>query len=153
VGLSVSLGCLALHLAISAATPRLRNLPAMNLASLCVALLLFYCILLVRIALDGVPYVKLDIVMYYSLLATFCWMLVIAFDVWNAIWRSTKRLQSSSGENLHRECVNTSVNKILTCFSHMKIRVFIHKWWEFFPEKHSCRETNAFGEFKSLMGD
>jgi hypothetical protein len=70
----------------------------MNLASLCVALLLFYFILLVRIALDGVPYVELDIAMYCSLLATFCWMLVISFDVWHAIRMSTKKLQSVSGE-------------------------------------------------------
>jgi hypothetical protein len=98
VGLSVSVGCLVLHLAISAATPRLRNLPAMNLASLCVALLLLYCSFLVRTLLDELPCVELAVVIYYSTLATFCWMLVISFDVWNAIRRSTQKLQLSSGE-------------------------------------------------------
>jgi hypothetical protein len=98
VGLFVSLGCLVLHLAISAATPRLRNLPSMNLASLCMALFLFYSSFLVRTVLDGLPCVKLAVVIYYSMLATFCWMLVISFDVWNAIRSSTKNLQLSSGE-------------------------------------------------------
>ncbi|XP_033609013.1 uncharacterized protein LOC111868619 [Cryptotermes secundus] len=104
-GLSVSVACLVLHLAISSGTPRLRNLPAMNLASLCVALLLFYFILLVRIALDGIPHVGLDIAMHCSLLATFSWMLVISFDVWNAIRRSTKKLQLSSGMKWKRFAV------------------------------------------------
>jgi uncharacterized membrane protein len=98
VGLSVSLGCLVLHLAISAATPRLRNLPAMNLASLCVALFLFHCSFLLRTVLDGLPCVELAVVIYYSMLATFCWMLIISFDVWNAIRSSTKKLQLSAGE-------------------------------------------------------
>jgi hypothetical protein len=71
----------------------------MNLASLCVALLLFYSALLVRITLGDVPYVGFEIVMYYSMLATFCWMLVIAFDVWNAIRKSTRNLQLFSGES------------------------------------------------------
>jgi ABC-type enterochelin transport system permease subunit len=98
VGLCLSVGCLALHLAIFAATPVLRNLPAMNLASLCVALLLLYCSFLSRTAVHHEPCVTLAVVLHYSVLASFCWMLVIAFDVWQAIRRSTKKLQSSSGE-------------------------------------------------------
>jgi hypothetical protein len=98
VGLSLSVGCLALHLAIATATPRLRNLPGMNLASLCVALLLLYCSFLVRV-LGDLPCVALAVVIYYSLLATFCWMLIISFDVWKAIRMSTRTLHVSSGQS------------------------------------------------------
>ncbi|PNF25907.1 hypothetical protein B7P43_G10652 [Cryptotermes secundus] len=105
VGLSVSVACLVLHLAISSGTPRLRNLPAMNLASLCVALLLFYCSFLVTRVVDDLPCVELAVVRYYSLLANYCWLLVISFDVWNAIRRSTKKLQLSSGTKWKRFAV------------------------------------------------
>jgi hypothetical protein len=103
VGLCLSVGCLGLHLAIFLATPLLRNLPAMNLASLCVALMLLYCSFLVRMAVDDQQCLVLALTIYYSMLATFCWMLIISFDVWKAIRRSTKRLQFSSGENSYRE--------------------------------------------------
>jgi hypothetical protein len=97
-GTILSITCLVLHLAIFAATPQLRNLPAMNLASLCVALLLLYTSPIAREFLDSLC-VELVFTTHYSLLATLCWMVVISFDVWRAIRRSTRDLQLSSGEN------------------------------------------------------
>jgi hypothetical protein len=139
-----------LHLAISAATPRLRNLPAMNLASLCVALLLFYCCILVRLQLGALPCVTLDMVMWYSMLATFCWLVVIAFDVWNAIRRSTKKLQLSSGESRYKERFNAPVNTISTCFSHLTFIVIILKRLKIFWINTVVEMQSAFGEFKGL---
>jgi hypothetical protein len=95
--------CLALHLAIFTATPQLRNLPSTNLASLCVALSLLYCSFLVRMAVDEESCVALAVIIYYSMLATFCWTLVISFDVWKAIRRSTKKLRFSTGQSLYSE--------------------------------------------------
>jgi hypothetical protein len=87
-----------LHLATFIATPRLMNLPAMNLASLCVALLLLYCSFLAGLFLEP-PCVDRAILTHYSLLATFCWMLVISFDVWRTIRRSITKLQRCSGKS------------------------------------------------------
>jgi hypothetical protein len=140
MGLSLSVGCLALHLAIFLATPLLRNLPAMNLASLCVALLLLYCSFLARMAVDDQQCLVLALTIYYSMLATFCWMLIISFDVWKAIRRSTKRLQFSSGENsyrkhtqtIHRLRVNANTGSIhrLRVYAHTgsihRLRVYAH---------------------------
>jgi hypothetical protein len=86
-----------LHLAIFAVTPRLMNLPAMNLAAFCVALLLLYCSFFAGMFLEP-PCVERAIITHYSLLATFCWMLIISFDVWRTIIRSTRKLQRSSGK-------------------------------------------------------
>jgi hypothetical protein len=106
VGISLSITCLVLHLAIFLATPRLRNLPAMNLASLCVALLLLYTSLIARAFLEP-PCVELAVTTHYSFLATFCWMLTISFDVWRAISRSIKKLQLSSGETKNADRVTS----------------------------------------------
>jgi hypothetical protein len=86
-----------LHLAIFVATPRLMNLPTMNLASLCVALLFLYISFLVGMFLEP-PCVERAVITHYSLLATFCWMLIISFDVWITIRRSARKLQISSGK-------------------------------------------------------
>jgi hypothetical protein len=102
VGISWTITCLVVHLVIFAVTPQLRNLPAMNLASLCVALLLLYTSLIARLFLDP-PCVELAVTTHYSLLATFCWMVVISFDVWRAIRRSTRQLRLSSGEMKNAE--------------------------------------------------
>jgi hypothetical protein len=70
-------------------------------------------------------------------------MLVIAFDVWNAIRKSTRNLQLFSGESWYTECINTSVNRILTGFSHLTIIVIVHK-------QVGVSRKKAFGEFKAL---
>jgi hypothetical protein len=84
-----------LHLAIFVATPRLMNLPAMNLASLCVALLLLYCSHFAGMFQEP-PCVERAVITHYSLLVAFCWMLIISFDVWRTIRRATRKLQISS---------------------------------------------------------
>jgi FtsH-binding integral membrane protein len=87
-----------LHLVVFVSTPRLMNLPAMNLAAFCMALLLLYCSFFAGIFLEP-PCVEVAIVTHYSFLATFCWMLIISFDVWRVIRSSKRKLQVSSGEN------------------------------------------------------
>jgi hypothetical protein len=74
------------------------NLPAMNLASLCVALLLLYCSFLAGLFLEPLC-VERAVITHYSLLATFCWMLVISFDVWRNVRQSTRNLQRYSGKS------------------------------------------------------
>jgi hypothetical protein len=115
VGIILSITCLVLHLVIFAATPQLRNLPAMNLASLCVALLLLYTSLIARVFLEP-PCVELAVTTHYSLLVTFCWMVVISFDVWRAIRRSTRELQLSSGEKIIANCDRVGRIKVLNVF-------------------------------------
>jgi hypothetical protein len=113
-GISFSITCIVLHLAIFLATPRLRNLPAMNLASLCVALLILYTSLIAGVYLEP-PCAKLAVTTHYSLLATFCWMLAISFDVWRAIRRSTRNLQLPSGERKYADrarCVRVNVLRL-----------------------------------------
>jgi magnesium-transporting ATPase (P-type) len=117
VGISLSITCLVLHLAIFLATPRLRKLPAMNLASLCVALLLLYTSFIARVFLKPTC-VELAVTTHYSLLATFCWMLAISFEVCRAIRRSTRKLWLPSGERKYvdrERRVRVNVLRLYTC--------------------------------------
>jgi FtsH-binding integral membrane protein len=96
VGISLSIICLVLHLAIFLATPRLRKPQDMNLASLCVALLILYTSVIAGVYLEP-PCVELAVTTHYSFLAAFCWMLTISFDVLRVIGKSM-RFQRLSGE-------------------------------------------------------
>jgi hypothetical protein len=121
VGISLSITCLVLHLAIFLATPRLRKLPAMNLASLCVALLLLYTSFIARVFLEP-PCVELAVTTHYSFLATFCWMLTISFDVWRAIRGSARKLRLSSGERKNADQVRPGTVKVLrlSIYKHLR---------------------------------
>jgi hypothetical protein len=101
IGISLSILCLALHLSVFAVTPKLRNLSSMNLASLGVSLLVMYCSLFVGSYLSDsdVPCVVLAVVIHYTLLASFCWMLTIAFDINRVLRNTATQLKLASGNN------------------------------------------------------
>ncbi|XP_069683896.1 uncharacterized protein [Periplaneta americana] len=101
VGISLSVACLLLHLAACAATPRLLNLPSLNLASLCVALLLLYSSFIAS-GIQQPPCTAIAVFLHYSLLATFSWMFLISHDVCRTIRASTSKLQLTSGSKWRR---------------------------------------------------
>ncbi|CAL8101736.1 unnamed protein product [Orchesella dallaii] len=104
VGVLISVICIILHLIASCIVPELRNLSGKNLASLCVALLIAYSVFL------GMPFVRIPshsctvmaVILYYSLMASFCWMLVLAWDVCMTLRRATQELRVSSGSQWMR---------------------------------------------------
>ena len=98
-GLAISVVSLVLHLVVFFATPKLMNLPAMNLASLSTSLLLLYCCF-ISSEFTVPPCAALAVIMHYSLIASFTWMLVIAFDILKTIRDSVRSLKTNSG-NLH----------------------------------------------------
>jgi hypothetical protein len=107
-GLSVSIIFLVLHLSVFAVTPKLRNLSSMNLASLSVSLLVMHCSFFVGSYLCDfdVPCVVLGVVIHYTLLASFCWMLTIAFDINRVLRNTATQLRVASGNRFlfrHRQ--------------------------------------------------
>jgi hypothetical protein len=102
IGLSLSILFLVLHLFVFAMTPKLRNLSSMNLASLSVSLLIMYCSLFVGPSLSDydVPCVVLAVLLHYALLASFCWMLTIAYDINRVLRQTTTRLMLTTGNNV-----------------------------------------------------
>jgi hypothetical protein len=102
VGLSLSIVFLILHLFVFGMTPKLRNLSSMNLASLSVSLLLMYCAFFGAIYLrqTGVPCVLIAVIIHYSLLASFCWMLTIAYDINRVVRQATTKLLVSTGKTV-----------------------------------------------------
>ncbi|PSN44235.1 hypothetical protein C0J52_04822 [Blattella germanica] len=115
IGVSVSITCILLHLALFIATPRLRNLPAMNVASLSISLLLLYVCYITR-QIIGIPCVVHAVIMHYCLLSTFAWTLATAFDVWTAIRKSVIKLQFHPGDRKKRFLVYSFLAWILPAF-------------------------------------
>jgi len=99
IGVSLSILFLVLHLLVFAMTPKLRNLSSMNLASLSVSLLVMYCSFFVGFYLrnSGVPCVVLAVIIHYTLLASFCWMLTIAYDINRVLRHTTTKLLLTTG--------------------------------------------------------
>lgn len=97
-GLGVSIIFLILHLVAFVLVPDLRNLSGKNLASLCVALLVAYSSFMAGQILKGTPCFIVAIITYYSFLASFSWMLTMAFDVWRTLRLATAELRVSAGK-------------------------------------------------------
>jgi len=98
--LGVSLLCLVLHLLATCLAPELQNLSGKNLASFSISLLSGYtCFLLNMFAstLDLLQCSIVAVVMYYSFLSSFFWMLVISFDVARTLKLAATELRLSSG--------------------------------------------------------
>lgn len=83
--LAVSVVCLALHIAIHTALPKLRNLPGKNLLSLSCALFTAQLLFLMGIGLrEVVGYglcAAMGVMTHWSYLAAFFWMNVMGFDI------------------------------------------------------------------------
>jgi hypothetical protein len=100
-GISLSILCLVLHLSVFAMTPKLRNLSSMNLASLSVSLLVMYCsFFVISFLSDSVtPCVVVAVVIHYTLLASFCWMLTVAYDINRVLRNTATKLKVAAGNN------------------------------------------------------
>jgi len=107
IGVSLSILFLVLHLSVFAMTPKLRNLSSMNLASLSVSLLVMYCSFFVGFYIKnfGVLCVVMAVIIHYTLLASFCWMLTIAYDINRVLRQATTKLLLTRGNAfLFRSC-------------------------------------------------
>ncbi|XP_039292823.1 uncharacterized protein LOC111061963 isoform X3 [Nilaparvata lugens] len=97
-GLGVSIIFLLLHLTAFVLLPELRNLSGKNLACLCLSLLVAYSTFMAGQLLVDYPCYINALVMYYSFLASFSWMLTMSFDVWRTLRLATAELRVSSGK-------------------------------------------------------
>lgn len=100
VGLGVSIVFLVLHLLAFLVVPDLQNLSGKNLASLCIALLLANISFMSgqRIETGTRSCAASGIITYYGYLASFFWMLTMAFDIWRTLKIATFELRVSSGK-------------------------------------------------------
>lgn len=84
IGLTVSIVALSVTLVIYACLPKLMNLPGKNLMGLVICLLIAQILYLVAFEVNHVPAAckTFAILMHFVFLSSFCWMNVIAFDLW-----------------------------------------------------------------------
>jgi len=113
--LGVSLFCLCLHLLVTTITPELQNLSGKNLACLSLALCGAYSSFLAQMWAPSspLPCLALAAAMYYFYLATFCWMLNIAFDVARSLRQATTELRLTSGPQWTKFCVYNLIGWLL----------------------------------------
>lgn len=97
-GLGISIIFLVLHLTAFFLVSELRNLSGKNLASLCVSLLVAYTTFMAGQVLQGSPCFIIAVITFYSFLASFMWMLTMAFDVWRTLRLATAELRVSAGK-------------------------------------------------------
>lgn len=97
--LGLSCLCLVLHLLAFLVVPELRNLSGKNLASLCLALLAAYTIFILSVFAEPgkSECFILAAAMYYFFLASFCWMNIMALDIWRTLRMATSELRVSAG--------------------------------------------------------
>ncbi|PSN54745.1 hypothetical protein C0J52_04859 [Blattella germanica] len=105
VGISMSIGFLVLHLAVFISTFSKRNLSSMNLASLCISLLVLYITFIVSGFLKprSIPCVLIACLLHYALLTAFCWMLIISFDIWRALRQASSHFRLSPDSKISPE--------------------------------------------------
>jgi len=98
-GLGISILCLVFHLVAFCFVPDLRNLSGKNLACLCLSLLAAYCSFIIGIFGEegSTECVALASMTYYFFMASFCWMNVMALDVWRTLQQATRDLRVSGG--------------------------------------------------------
>jgi hypothetical protein len=98
IGSVLSLIFLVLHLVVFKILP---NLPSLNLASLSLSLLVLCCSFFVDSFLSDsdVPCVVLAVVIHYTLLTSFCWMLTIGYDINRVIRNNVTQLEILPGNN------------------------------------------------------
>ncbi|XP_014244248.1 uncharacterized protein LOC106663710 isoform X1 [Cimex lectularius] len=97
-GLGVSIIFLVLHLTAFSLVSEMRNLSGKNLASLCVSLLVAYTTFMAGQVLEGIPCFIIAVITFYAFLASFMWMLTMAFDVWRTLRLATAELRVSAGK-------------------------------------------------------
>ncbi|XP_045197991.2 uncharacterized protein LOC123552405 [Mercenaria mercenaria] len=102
VGLTVSILALAITLAVYVAFPQLLNTPGKILVSLIISLLSAQVLFIAAFKAEQLPTLCtiLGVLVHYFFLAAFCWMNVIAFDLWMTF---SNRFLASGPENKGRK--------------------------------------------------
>lgn len=113
VGLGISIICLSMHILASFIAPDLQNLSGKNLCSLSMALLggytTFLSTLFVQDIQSTVPCQILALTMYYFFMASFFWMLMIAFDVCRTLKIATTQLRITTGSQWRKFAIYSTL--------------------------------------------
>ena len=113
VGLGISIICLSLHILASFIAPELQNLSGKNLCSLSWALLggytTFLSTLFVQDIQGTLPCQILALATYYFFMASFFWMLMIAFDVCRTLKIATTQLRLTTGSQWRKFAIYSTL--------------------------------------------
>lgn len=94
IAVLTSLVFLILHLTIFSVVKELHTIGGKNIASFCLALVLAYSSFLFGNHVKGDICFVIAVIMYYSFLSAFLWMLTISYDMWQTFWNATKKFRS-----------------------------------------------------------
>ena len=131
IGLGLSIICLSMHIVASLFTPELQNLSGKNLFSLSLALLGGYSTFLATMFSQNQGTLACQIlahVMYYFFMASFFWMLLIAFDVCRTLKIATIQLRLTTGSQWRKFAIYSTLGwglplactTVVTLMDHME---------------------------------
>lgn len=155
-GLGLSLLCLILHLAAFLLVADFQNLSGKNMACLCICLVAGYtCFILSVFGEEGeLECIVVGSCMYYFFLASFCWMNVMAFDVWKTLRNATSELRLASGGQWLKFFLYSIYAWAVPGIALTLLLVIDKIQWESFPPSYLPRMGERlcwFGQRKALL--
>ncbi|XP_018022970.1 uncharacterized protein LOC108678982 [Hyalella azteca] len=155
-GLCVSIVCLLLHLIAFVLVSEMHNLSGRNLASLSLCLVGAYiCFILAVFGEEGkLECVILGCAMYYFFLASFCWMNVMAYDIWKTLREATNEFKLSAGKQWMRSLAYSAYAWVCPGLALTLVCVVDAVEWPGYPDSYLPRIGDRlcwFGERKALL--
>lgn len=98
--IKLSIICLMLHLLIFQQLPEMKNLSGKNLSVFCLWLLLALLGFEIGPRLPRCEIVA--VILHYSLLSCFTWMLIMSYDCWLSLYRATKKFRAAGGKHANK---------------------------------------------------
>ncbi|KAK7086716.1 hypothetical protein SK128_003359 [Halocaridina rubra] len=149
-GLGLSCVCLLLHLLAFIFVKELRNLSGNNLASFCLVLLGAFSSFILSVFREPakVECYILATCMYYFFLASFCWVNVMAFDIWRTLSLATSELRVTSGKQCCKYMVYSVYGWLLPAAAVLGVVLLDKVKPEFMPTEY----YPAFGEYWCWFG-
>lgn len=143
--IKLSIICLVLHLIFFQQLPEMKNLSGKNLA--------FFCLMLL-IALLGfeigprLPSCQiLAVVLHYSLLSCFTWMLIMSYDCWLSLYRATKKFRAAGGKHSNKFLMYCFLSNIVPI-----VVISVALYFELSPPSViSCEHKLGYGKYKQCF--
>lgn len=139
--IKISIVCLTLHLLFFQQLPEMKNLSGKNLAAFCFVLLIALLCFEIGPRLSSCEVVA--VLLHFSLISCFVWMLIMSYDCWLSLYRATKKFRSAGGKHKIKFLVYCGISLIVPI-----IIVGVSLYFEFAPPSViPCENKPAYGKF------
>ncbi|KAK7601659.1 hypothetical protein V9T40_009100 [Parthenolecanium corni] len=143
--IKLSIVCLVLHLFFFQQLPEMKNLSGKNLAVFC------FMLLIALLGFEIGPRLPrceiLAVVLHYSLLSCFTWMLIMSYDCWLSLYRATKKFRAAGGKHSNKFLIYCALSNIVP----MAV-VSVALYFELSPPSViPCEHKLGYGKYKQCF--